>query len=820
MNKDRQLPPEALYRSCDPACFDFDTTEHLPDLGRMLGQDRAVEAIRFGSDIRLEGFNLFVLGPPGTGRHSFVRRFLDEKAAGEAVPSDWVYVNNFEEPRSPKVLELPAGRGCTLRDHIARLIDEAHRAIPAAFESEDYRKQRGEIEERAQQAQNETFETVRKHALEKSLGIMQTATGFTFVPLKDGKEITPKEYAALPKEEQERLRRDTETLAEELKAMLQQIPKRMREVFEEIHQLDRDVALFAVGNLVNELLDEYKTLPRVLEHLKSIQQDIVDNIKAFRGDENGDEQPLKMLLGGKGGGEAETSSLKRYAVNVLVDRDGREGAPVIFADEPTFQELVGNLEYRAQMGTLVTDFTLLKSGALHRANGGYLIIDARKLLSQPYAYEALKQALKAREVKIRSLGQIYSLVSTVSLEPEPIPLNVKVVLIGERLFYYLLQWYDPEFSELFRVAADFDDRMERDSGNESNYARLLGTIARKETLLPLDKTAVARVIEESARHAGDAERLSAQVRMAADLVREAHYWAQKKGRAAITASDVQQAVDSQVRRASRVRDRMNEEVLRGTVLIDTTGSTVGQVNGLAIVGLGDFMFGHPNRITARLSMGSGRIIDIEREVELGGPLHSKGVLILSRYLASHYVTDRPLSLSASLVFEQSYGGVDGDSASAAELCALLSALADAPIRQSLGITGSVNQFGQVQAIGGVNQKIEGFFDICQGRGLTGDQGVIIPEANVKHLMLRSEVVDAVREGRFHVYAVEHVDQALALLTGMEPGERGADGRFPADTLNARITDRLLEFAENRRAFSKDQKKNRDGSASSQEENGD
>ena len=800
MTTAKTLSPDELYRPCDPALLDFETTAEVTELTEMLGQDRAVDAVRFGADIDLHGFNLFVLGPPGTGRHSFVKRFLEEKARSQKAPSDWVYVNNFEEPRKPKALELPAGRGCRLRDHIARLIDEAHRAIPAAFESEDYRKQRQEIEERAQEEQNNAFEEIRAHALERGLGIVQTATGFTFVPLKNGKEITPKEYAALSEKEQKRLQQDTEELAEELKQMLQKIPRRVRAVFEEIHKLDRDVALFAVGSLVNELLEEYASLPKVVEHLKSIQQDIVDNIPLFREGESHKEQPLKLLLGGKPVTDQDSSPMRRYAVNVLIDHASDTGAPVEFPDEPTFQELVGNIEYKAQMGTLVTDFTLLKPGALHRANGGYLVLDARKLLVQPYAYEALKQALMSHEIKIRSLGQIFSLVSTVSLEPEPIPLTVKVALIGERIFYYLLQWYDPEFSELFRVEADFDDRMPRDQESERQYARLLGTIARDEKLLPLDRSGAARVIEESARQAGDAERLSAQVRKAADLVREAHYWAVQHKREIINAEDVQAAVNHQIRRAGRVQDRLQEEILRGTFLIDSEGEVVGQINGLSVIELGGYLFGRPSRITARLSLGSGKVIDIEREVELGGPIHSKGVLILSRYLASNFVTDRPLSLSASLVFEQSYGGVEGDSASAAELCALLSALADTSIRQSLAITGSVNQFGQVQAVGGVNEKIEGFFDICNARELTGEQGVVIPASNVKHLMLRSRVVEAVRDGRFHVYAVEHVDQALELLTGIEAGARRADGSYPEGTLNRRVTDRLEELAEKRRSF--------------------
>ncbi|MEN8175418.1 MAG: ATP-binding protein, partial [Pseudomonadota bacterium] len=458
MKPARELTPQELYRACDPQVFDFTTTENLEDLTEMIGQERAVEAVQFGADVDLHGYNLFVLGPSGTGRHTFIKRFLKEKATEEETPSDWVYVNNFADSRQPRVLELPAGEGTRLRDRVARLIEESHRVIPAAFESDDYRERRKEIERRAQEEQEKAFEEVREHARERGIGIKQAATGFSFVPLVDGKELSPKEYGELPRKERERLQQDTEEIAQELQKMLQAIPKRVREVFEEIHELDRRVALFAVGNLIDELRDENRALPKVVEHLESLRQDIVDNIRLFRGEEES-RQPLKMMLGGGQSGEPESTPLQRYAVNVLISRGNGAGAPVIFADEPSFHELVGAVEYKARMGTMVTDFTLLKPGALHRANGGYLVMDARKLLVQPYAWEGLKQALKACEVRIRSLGQVFSLVSTVSLEPEPIPLDVKVVLVGERLIYYLLKWYDPEFSELFRVAADFDDRM-------------------------------------------------------------------------------------------------------------------------------------------------------------------------------------------------------------------------------------------------------------------------------------------------------------------------------------------------------------------------
>jgi len=484
----------------------------------------------------------------------------------------------------------------------------------------------------------------------------------------------------------------------------------------------------------------------------------------------------------------------------MVDHSESKGAPVVYEDNPTYQNLVGEAEYMAQLGAIFTDFGLLRPGALHQANGGCLLLDAVRVLSLPYAWEGLKRALRSGQIRIESLGQALSLISTASLEPEPIPLNVKVVLLGERLLYYLLVQRDSEFNELFKVAVDFDEEVDRSPSSQLVYAKLIGRLARQEKLLPFDRGGVARVIEQSSRLVSDAEKLSLHNQTLSDLLREADYWARKAGSNLVAAGDVQRAIDSQVYRASRLRDRYQEEVLRGTLLIDTQGAKVGQVNGLSVVQPGRFAFGHPSRITARVRLGRGEVVDIEREVELSGPIHSKGVLILSGFLGARYAPDRPLSLSASLVFEQSYSGVEGDSASSAELYALLSALSEAPIKQSLAVTGSVNQRGEVQAIGGVNEKIEGFFDLCQARGLTGEQGVLIPASNVKHLMLRRDVVEAVGAAKFHVYPVETIDQGISLLTGLEAGERDSSGSFPEDSINHRVEMRLIALAEKRAAF--------------------
>ncbi|MFT5451420.1 MAG: lon-related putative ATP-dependent protease [Enterobacterales bacterium] len=795
------LSVDSLCLKCDIEKFTFETSADLEDLNRFVGQERAVEAIELGTELELKGFNLFILGNEGTGRHTYIKRYLLDKASTRKTPSDWCYVNNFDEPHKPKTIELPAGKGQHFREQIERLIDEAQSAISKAFESEDYHDRRQAIEKNATEEQDNSFNEIQKHAEESGFKIIEDVTGFNFVPLVEDKLITPEQYQKLSQKEQEKLQKETEKLEMELRKMLRLTPRRERKVHEKISELDSEVTVFAMSDLIEELVDEYISYEKIVSFLKELQEDIIANVDLFKHGhtriirETAINEDLDNI------DDQESSISLRYAVNLLVDSKGMVGAPVIFEDHPTYPYLVGQIEHISIMGTLTTDFTLIRSGALHRANGGYLIIDARKILEQPFSWDALKRALNAQKIDIKSLAQTYSLVSTVSLEPEPIPLDIKIVLIGDQSVYYLLQAYDPEFLELFKVVADFEDDMERKEDNIMQLARLIATIARQENLKPLDKTGIMRIIEESSRIAGNTERLSTRVRRLADIVREAHYWADKQARDVISAEEVSRAIEARRYRKSRMHDQIMREILHNTIMIATEGEVVGQVNGLAIIQLGDYFFGHPTRITARLSIGSGKVIDIEREVELGGPIHSKGVLILSNYLASHYAPDHPLSLSASLVFEQSYGPVEGDSASAAELCALLSALAHAPINQSIAITGSVNQYGHTQAIGGVNQKIEGFFDLCHARGLTGTQGVVIPITNVQHLMLRQRVIDAVADGQFHIYAKSSIDECMEILTGVEAGSRNDKGNFPKDSLNERIKTQLIEFAHIRMEYS-------------------
>ncbi|WP_456427009.1 Lon protease family protein [Rhodocaloribacter sp.] len=796
------LPPEALYRRCDPAQFDFETTEGLDGEPVVIGQPRAVEAVRFGIGMRHDGYNIFAVGPAGLGRRALVRHFLEREAERRTPPSDWCYVNNFDEARRPRALPMPAGRGSAFRDDMARLIDEARAALEAAFESEDYQMRRQATEEEAREEEEKALKELQERARKRRIALLRAPAGFAFAPMKEGKDgevLSPQEFQELPEEERKRIQEIIEQFQEELIRILRKAPRRMRELRERLRALNREVARYAVSESIDALRERYADLEAVRAYLDAVEKDIIDHVDAFlQARQTSDEgaQPDDSAAE-----DAGPLSMRRYRVNVIVDHGSSEGAPVIYEDNPHYKNLVGHIEHLARMGTLVTDFNLIEAGALHRANGGYLIVEARKVLAQPFAWEGLKRALFARKIRIETPGEATGLISTVTLEPEPIPLDVKVVLVGEPELYYLLQAYDPDFPELFKVMADFETDMDRTDGRERRYAEMLARLAHREGLRPLARDAVCRVIERGARLAGDAEKLTTHLQSLTDLLREADYWAgQDDGSAVIRASHVQRALDAQERRADRVRTRMQEQILRDTIYVSTDGAVTGQVNGLSVLQLGSFAFGKPSRITARVRLGSGEVIDIEREVELSGPIHSKGVLILAGFLGGRYARSRPLSLTASLVFEQSYGGIEGDSASCAELYALLSAIAELPLRQGLAVTGSVNQRGEVQPIGGVNEKIEGFFDVCRARGLTGEQGVLIPASNVKHLMLAPRVVEAVRDGRFHVYPVRTVDEGIELLTGMPAGERRPDGTYPEGTVNRRVMDHLAEMAAHRQAF--------------------
>ena len=790
MPDQRELTAQQLYHACDVTELSFDSTSDLPDLEASLGQERALGALHFGVGIRHEGYNLYVMGSPGLGKHAIVRQLLDQQAARIAKPSDWCYVNNFRTPHKPRVLRLPAGTAGGLQADMRALVRSLLSALPAAFDSDDYRNAMQALKDKFKAREEELFAQVDSQAREAGIILLRTPAGFTLAPLKDGEVLDVEAFDKLPAEERQRIDERSERIRLVLRQALQQAATASREHEQQVEQLNEAVTHTTVERQFIDLDARYANLPGVPAFLAEVKRDIGE-----KGLEIFGSAPAEKLLE-----RQRLTPFNRYFVNVLVDNGACQGAPLVYEDYPNYQNLIGRIEHQAQMGTLHTDFTLIKGGALHRANGGYLLLDARKLLTQPFAWEALKRALQARELRIQSLEQILSLASTISLEPDPIPLEVKVVLIGDRLLYYLLTQYDPEFPLLFKVEADFAEDLPRSADNTRLYAQLIATLQRREKLRPLDNAAVARLIEQAARAADDGEKLSLHMQSLLDLMREADYWAGEQQRPLVRRDDVDRAVRERQHRADQLRERLLEATLRDLRHIETDGRCVAQINGLAVLQLGANAFGHPARISATARLGDGKLIDIEREVELGGALHSKGVLILSAYLASRFGGQAPLSFAATLVFEQSYGGVDGDSASAAELCVLQSALGELPLRQDLAITGSVDQHGRLQVIGGVNEKIEGFFELCAARGLTGTQGVIIPHGNLKHLMLRREVVDAVAAGRFHVYALEHAEQAMELLTGLPAGSADAQGRFPAGTVNGAVQQRLHEFSELRQRF--------------------
>jgi lon-related putative ATP-dependent protease len=796
------LSPDRLYRTTDPGALDFATTDEMAQLPGLIHQSRAREAIGFGTCISQPGFNIFAVGDTAGRVRDSVRLMLDEAALSQPAPPDWVYVYNFADPQRPKALSLPAGRAPAFQKAVHDLIEELKVALPAVFESEDYQKQRGAVEQAIQAKGQTAFAALNEKAQAKNIVILRTPAGFTMAPVRDGKIVPPDVFNAWPREQQIAVQQAIESLEKDLEDTLRGMPRLEKEQRDAVLALERETARFAMEHLVAAVKAAFADLPGVLAHIDEITKDLLENVHLFAEPREAAADPMVLMrLGG---------ALERFEVNVMVTQsDHGSNAPVIEELNPTLANLVGRIEYLQMQGALVTNFRLIKAGALHRANGGTLLLDVRALLTEPFSWAALKRALTRREIVIEDVTRFIGLTTTVSLEPDPIPLDVKIVLFGDRMLYYMLSAVDPDLSRHFKVLADFDDELERTAGNEMMLGRMIGGMAKQEGLQPLDRDAVARVIEHAARIADDQQRLTLRVELIRDLLTEVSHWAGVAGRKVATRADVEHAISQQIVRVSRIRDLGKSMILRDIALIDTQGAQVGQVNGLSVMALGGYMFGKPTRITCSVRPGAGRIIDIEREVELGGPLHSKGVLILSGYLTSRYGQDKPVSLNASLVFEQSYGGVDGDSASSTELYALLSALSGLPLRQEVAVTGSVNQLGVVQAIGGANDKIEGYFDICAARGLTGTQGVMIPASNVQHLMLRADVIEACAAGKFSIWPIETIDQGIALLTGHPVGERGADGLYPEGTVNRAVADRLALFAKARKEAAGDDEGEKD-----------
>jgi lon-related putative ATP-dependent protease len=790
------LQVSSLYRGTDLKELKFKTTRDLEDVDTLIGQDRALEAVRFGARMRARGYNIFVIGPKGSGKHRAVRSYLETRAKHLPQPDDWVYVTDFNDSERPKALRLPTGGARELRRRMTRLVGNIKDSARTVFESDDYRQAHETVEKEFAERGETHIKAVSEEAEKRDLLLIRSAQGMAIAPRHEGKPMPQEHFDSLPEAARNDMVAEIKEVQEMLGAAMHSMPMLERERQAALRALNNRYAKGLIDAELTELRDGLIGVKELETWLNAAEADLVENIRLFVAEEDGP--------GGKGQKEQAGSAdpLQRYAINMMVEEEADGSAPVVIEDHPTLGRLVGRIGHRAHMGAMLTDFTMIQPGALHRANGGYLLVDAQKLLAQPHCWDALKRALYADCVAIEGPWETVGTAFAVTMQPEPIPLSVKVVLFGDLNLYLTLSAMDPDFGDLFKVAADFDEVMQRDDEHEALFARMIATVQRRGTLRPFDRRAVERVIEHCSRMVADAERLTARVGIIADVLREADYMGRDKNHKVIRVDDVEDALRAQRHRFDRIEQRSREQILRETMLIDTDGSVVGQVNGLSVMQIGAAAFGKPTRITARVRMGLGKFVDIEREVDLGGPLHSKGMLILQGYLAATYATEVPVSLQASIVFEQSYGGVDGDSASSTELYALLSALSEMPIDQGIAVTGSVNQMGQVQAIGGVNEKIEGFFDICEARGLTGDQGVMVPAANAGNLMLKSEVQAAVKAGRFRIWAVKTIVEGIEILTGVPAGERADDRVFPEGSINRLAEERLIAFAEARRRFAR------------------
>jgi lon-related putative ATP-dependent protease len=789
-----ELSPESLRKVCDARFIRCKSTEELVPSREIIGQERAVRALKFGLGIKDHGFNIYVAGYPGTGRKTTVKNFVEEIARGKPVPPDWCYVNNFSNQYEPKALQLPAGKGKEFRDDVKRLIENIRTALPKAFESEDYASRREATIRTLEKQRKELIDKLNAKAQQEGFVIQSTPIGLLLIPVINGKPLSQEEMIGLPQEKKAKIQEKREKLESELRSTMRQFLDMERKIGDALKKLNREVALYAIGHLVEGLIEKYADNSEITGYLNDVRNDILDNLSQFikRGEPQ-QRMPFPVPW-------MRETRFRKYEVNVVVDNSDCKGAPVVMETNPTYQNLVGRTEKEAQFGALVTDFTMIRGGSMHKANNGFLIIPVEELLRNPFSYEGLKRALRDEKIVIEEPQERYGFISTKSLKPEPIPLAVKVILIGNPYLYQQLFILDADFKELFKVKAEFDTTMVRTEENVKKYAAFVCMLCEKENLKHLDGSALAQLVEYSQRIAEDQKKLSTRFAEVADIVREANFYATQENSNVVTGNHVEKAIEEKIYRSKLIQEKIQEMIKRGILLIDTDVEKVGQVNGLSVMGLGDFAFGNPSRVTASIGLGREGVIDIEREAKMGGPIHTKGVLILSGYLNEKYAREKPLSLTARLVFEQSYGGVEGDSASSTELYAMLSALSGLPIKQSIAVTGSVNQKGEVQAIGGVNEKIEGFFEVCKAKGFSGQQGVMIPDSNIQNLMLKEEIVDAVKAGKFHIYSAKTIDEGIEVLTGVKAGERRQDGNFEEGTVNYRVDKQLKEMAEKLKEF--------------------
>jgi lon-related putative ATP-dependent protease len=795
--KARALTPDELNFVCDPAQFEFETTDDLPELQGIIGQDRAVRAIDFGVEISSYGFNIYAMGSSGTGKTTTVQTFLQRRADQEPVPDDWCYVNNFVDPKRPRAIQLPAGYGNQLRDDMAEFILDLQRNIPSAFDSEDYRQRAEAIVREMEGARNQTLKALETEVGRRGFALVQTAMGLVVAPVVEGQVLSPDQYAQLPEEARSGFEAHRQDLQHELEDAMRDVRALEKKAKEKMRTLNQEVADFVVGDCIDDVNEKYADFDEVIEYLAEVRKDAVENIADFR-QGGGTDQEDEANAEPPRPPRKPVEPFRRYVVNVVVDHSRSEGAPIVYATNPTYRSLVGRIEQEVHFGMLATNFTHIQAGCLHQANGGYLVVNAHDLMRYPFSWDALKRTIKNQEIRTEIMDEALPVTATTALEPEAIPFKAKVILIGDLSTYYMLYNIDEDFRKLFKVRADFGYTMDRTPEALQNYTEFIASRVREDGLIPFDRTAVAKVIEFGARMAEDKEKLAARFVDVVEVIQEASHWASKNGHEVVTGADVDQTVEERRYRASHLEERIQERILEGTIRVQTEGEAVGQVNGLSVLSMADYEFGVPSRISARTYMGRGGVVAIDREANLAGDIYNKGVLILQGYLGGKYAHEKALSLAASLTFEQSYDRIDGDSASSTELYALLSSLSGLPIRQDLAVTGSVDQQGRVQAIGGATAKIEGFFDVCQARGLTGTQGVLIPADNVRHLVLRPDVVEAVGSGKFHIYTAETIDQGIELLTGVPAGDADEAGNYPEGTINYLVQQRLLKMAEEKK----------------------
>jgi lon-related putative ATP-dependent protease len=795
--KARELTPDELSFVCDLAQFKFETTDDLPELQRIIGQDRAVRAIDFGVEIPSYGFNIYAMGSAGTGKTTTVHTFLERRADQEPVPDDWCYVNNFVDPKRPRAIQLPAGYGNQLRDDMAEFILDLQRNIPSTFDSEDYQQRAEAIVRELEGARNQRLKELEAEVGGRGFALVQTAMGLVVAPVVEGQVLSPDQYAQLSEEVQSGFEAHRQDLQHELEHAMREVRGLEKQTKEKIRALNKEVAHFIVGECIDDLDEKYADFDEVIEYLAEVRKDAADSVADFQQGGETDQETEANEMPPRPP-RKPVDPFRRYRVNVIVDHSRSQGAPIVYSTNPTYRNLIGRIEQEIHFSMLTTDFTHIQAGSLHQANGGYLVVNAYDLLGYPFSWDALKRTIKNQKIRIEMMDEALPVTATTALEPEPIPIKAKVILIGDIGTYYTLYNLDEDFRKLFKVRADFGYTMDRTPEALQSYAEFVASRVREDNLIPFDRTAVAKVIEFGARVAEDKEKLAARFVDVVEVIQEASHWASKNGQEVVTGADVDQAVEERRFRASHLEEQLQQRILEGTIHIQTEGEAVGQVNGLSVLNMADYEFGTPSRISARTYMGRGGVVAIDREANLTGNIHNKGVLILQGYLGGKYAREKALSLAASLTFEQNYERIEGDSASSTELYAMLSSLSGLPIRQDLAVTGSVDQQGRVQAIGGATVKIEGYFDICQARGLTGTQGVLIPADNIRHLVLRPDVVAAVVNGKFHIYAVETIDQGIELLTGVPAGEADEEGNYPEGTVNYLVQQRLLEMAEERK----------------------